>query len=377
MNGFRKVVAGTALAVSTFGTGIAIESNSVEASPIQQGIFDIPNDCQDYVGDSVSKSVEASLIQVGFTAIRADGVVTSEREQGAVLGAQHYMQEIGVLDQSIDICGYAGNATKAAVEKMLKPSDLAGESQVQRTQNNSRNSISNPTRSTVENNYTLEDCASVDDLSVDTIKAVQKALGVVQDGIFGNRTCNAMINFQESNGIAQYGKGFLGNRTARALGVTLSKKTEVSNGEFSPVEDCPRPSSCDIKVNLTTQRMSIVSASGVTLWEISVQSGKLGKETRTGSGKLGPVEYGPGRNPRRQSIDYPEATLVNPRGFGNGGQKIHGSDYFSANATNKPNSGSAGCVRVSNENSFVIAQLPSGTDVIITGVKPGTQQRYF
>jgi hypothetical protein len=377
MNGFRKVVAGTALAVSTFGTGIAIESNVVEASPIQQGIFDIPDHCQDFVGDNVSKSIETSLIQVGFTAIKADGIVTSEKEQGAVLGAQHYMQEIGVLDQSIDICGYAGNATKAAVEKMLNPSSFAGESQIQQTRTNSRNGISNTTPNSAETSYTLEDCANVDDLSVDTIKAVQKALGVVEDGIFGNRTCNAMINFQERNGIAQYGKGFLGNRTAGALGVTLNKKAEVSNGEFNPVEDCPRASSCDIKVNLTTQRMSIVSASGITLWEISVQSGKLGKETRTGSGQLGPVEYGPGRNPRRQSIDYPEATLVNPRGFGNGGQKIHGSDYFSANATKKANTGSAGCVRVSNDNSFVIAKLPSGTDVIITGAKPGTQQRYF
>jgi peptidoglycan hydrolase-like protein with peptidoglycan-binding domain len=378
MNKFKQAMVLTAVTASSFGVGEALEVSEVQAAPqvIEQGYPNLPNGCDVVpVGSTVSKSREDLLVEAGFSGIKRNGKL-DELEQRATYGAQKFMKEIGVIGSGVEICGVLGSATEAGVKKMLNPSTLAGESQISQSQA-SKNNTPNSTARSKEKKYSIDDCRNFDDLSIDTVKAIQRALGVKDDGVFGNITCNAMINFQETNGIAQYGKGFVGQRTAGALGVNLNKKTQANNAEFSPAEDCPRPTSCDVSVSLITQRLSVVSATGITLWNIPVHSGKLGMETRAGSGKLGPVEYGPGRNPERKSIDYPEATLVNPRGFGNGGQKIHGSYSFNANAVNNPKSGSAGCIRVSNSDSFVLAQMPSGTDVNVYGAKPGTQQRYF
>jgi hypothetical protein len=375
MNKVREIISGAALTTSLIAGGVAIDSNAAEAAQINQGLYDIGN-CPDYVGDSVSKSLERSLVQFGFTDITVDGKVTSEREQRAGKGVQIFMRDLGVVPDDIEYCGKFGPVTLSGLNKLLNPGDV-NESQISQSQSSSRQNVSNSAPNSREKKYSIDDCNNFDDLSVDTVKAIQRALGVKDDGVFGNVTCNAMINFQESNGIAQYGKGFVGRRTAGALGVTLNKKTQSNNTEFSPAEDCPRPTSCDINIDLTSQRMSIIDAMGVTIWNIPIQSGKLGKESRSGRGKLGPVEYGPGRNPERYSIDYPEAILVNPRSIGNGGQKIHGSYSFNPNATNSPKIGSAGCYRTENEDSFVLAKMPTGTDVFVYGAKPGTQQRHF
>ncbi len=196
------------------------------------------------------------------------------------------------------------------------------------------------------------------------------------DGKFLDLTCDEVVAFQRANNLTV--DGIVGPATARALGInyeSLVSGSIASQKEFEPEIDCPAASSCDIEVNLNTQRLHITDGSGNIIWDRPVQSGKRGYETRNIRSTLGHVEYGEGGNPERPSVDYPEAILVNPRGFGNGGQKFHGSYSFNAWAVDSPDSGSAGCVRLEIGDSYTFAKMPIGTSVLLFGAKPGTTQR--
>lgn len=321
----------------------------------------LPNSCKVYeVGHDVSLASEDALDIAGFPNIVVDGAISSKTEQAAVYAAQVTLKEVGALDENVKICGYAGDATRKAAEFVV---NADGESDAGSEDTNEEKS-----------KITLEDCSRYDEYTNESIVLVQNALGAYPDGIFGVATCRELIDFQEMNGISPLGA--LGPKTAAKLGVTLVESMSVT-GEFNPLKECPKASSCDIVADLALQKLFVKDSKGKVIWEIPLQSGKIGKETRTGSAKLGPVEYGPNKNPERASVDYPEAILVNPRGFGNGGQKIHGSYSFNPNAVNKPTVGSAGCIRVSNHNSFLIAQMQTGTDIVVKGAKPGTTQKYF
>jgi peptidoglycan hydrolase-like protein with peptidoglycan-binding domain len=197
------------------------------------------------------------------------------------------------------------------------------------------------------------------------------------DGKFLDLTCAEVIAFQAANGL--HVDGIVGPATARELGIDydLFKNDAASVAKsFDPTRDCPVSSSCDVTLNLNEQRLIVTNSEG-EIWNVPLQSGKVGYETRSGQGKLGPVEYGENNNPERPSIDYPEAILVNPRAFGNGGQKIHGSYSFDPYALNNPDKGSAGCGRLAIGDSYTFAQMPTGTDVFVVGKKPGTEQKYF
>ena len=351
MNKMTRAVIGIGSAISSVGVcgGFA-------------GAETIPNDCRVFeVGYPVSRSSENTLITAGFSGIEADGIVTSSQEQLAVYIAQLTLKRAGALSDSTRICGYAGAATKNAAQIFIDAEGSSLDSHKQRPKN--------PT-----SDISIEDCRRYNEYTKDSIIAVQKALGAYPDGMFGNASCRVLIEFQRENGILPSELGALGPKTAKLLGVELIK---ISDNTFNPAADCPKPESCDIRVDLTKQQLVVVDDGGRVLWQIPIQSGKKGKETRTGSGKLGPVEYGPDKNPERQSRDYPEAILVNARSFGNGNQKLHGSYSYNPNAVNRASVGSAGCIRLPIEASFILAKMMTGTDVSVTGAKPGTTHRYF
>lgn len=352
MNRFSKVAISFGAAASSFG---------FVGGTAQAETLPIPSTCRVYeVGHEVSRGAEEALVAAGFLGIKADGIITTKTEQPAVLTAQETLQNVGALDESTKICGYAGDATRKAAEFVVN-ADGASETQISET--------AVPAE---QDKITVEDCSRYDEYTDASIKAVQGALHTFQDGIFGDVSCEKLIDYQKAHDISPLGA--LGPKTADSLGVTL---VTSASGDFDPIAECPKASSCDIIVDLALQKLFIKDSKGNIIWEISVQSGKKGKETRTGKGVIGPVEYGPNNNPERASKDYPEAILVNARGFGNGGQKIHGSYSFDANAVNKPEKGSAGCIRVSNKNSYYIAQMKTGTDIVVKGAKPGTTQKYF
>lgn len=236
--------------------------------------------------------------------------------------------------------------------------------------------------------YDIDDCKNYDVWSADTIKAVQKSLRVRPDGDFGDKSCTAMILFQDEHNIAQYGRGYLGKRTLAALGVAnpvkKSGEGSISSTEFDAKTACPRATSCEIYEDLTAQMGYVKqndgnpkTASGKTLFAYRIQSGKPGSESDTGLFTLGPVEYGPNGNPWKLSTMgssdgepnlYKFRRLMPVSGVW-GLEGIHGSKSFGFGA------GSSGCSRVSNKTADVLANLRSNTSVLVQGVKPVYAQK--
>lgn len=352
MNKFREVLIGTTLAATSLGVGSAIDSTPVDAANhIEQGIYEIPSNCNSHVGEYVSLTTEKALISVGFPEITADNKVTSIREQGAVLGAQKFMKEIGVIDKEVTICGLAGPATLAGVRKMQTPNALAGESQISSTSNNVN--TSNKKSSESSKKYTIDDCRNYDLWSEDTIKAVQAALGVRPDGNFGNVTCNAMIEKQIKEGIDRYGKGSLGDRTLTALDVHGVRSTEEAASN----------SKTDID-------RVVIDKSDNTLK--AYENGKLVEEVRTSHGDdrnytfyVNGRQYtgtaitrtGTTKVYRTEGADYASRTLGGAPGsmgyarFFNGGLAVHVGNIWSS---------SHGCVRVSLTSMKNLVKLGFG-----------------
>jgi hypothetical protein len=87
--------------------------------------------------------------------------------------------------------------------------------------------ISLSSRSASASPSVVPTCYRISEYTVDSLKAVQTALGVRADGDFGPKSCGSLQVFQ-----AKYGKelqvngayGTLGAKTAAKLGVTLAKK---------------------------------------------------------------------------------------------------------------------------------------------------------
>lgn len=338
MNKLREVIVGVTLATSALGVGSAVDSSPVDASNhIEQGIYEIPSNCDNYVGDAVSITTEKALRSVGFTGITADNKVTSLQEQGAVLGAQKFMKEIGVIDKDVKICGFAGSVTLAGVRKMQTLGALASESQI----NNASNSVnpSNNSSPDISKKYTIDDCKNYDLWTTDTIKAVQAALGVRVDGNFGDVTCNAMINEQIKIGIDRYGKGFLGNRTLTALDVQGVKSTQetATNSRIDIDKVVIDKSDNTLKAyenGKLVEEARISHGDDRTYTYYSNGRQYTGKAiTRTGTTKV----Y------RTEDADYASKTLGGAPGsmgyarFFNGGLAVHVGNIWSA---------SHGCVRV-------------------------------
>lgn len=356
MNRIVTTAIGLSAALSSFGfTG---ETAHAEA---------LPNSCKIYaVGHDVSLNAELALVNAGFSGIEADGVITSKREQTAVYAAQVTLKDIGALDESVKICGYAGDATEKAAKFVV---NADGESDTEASEDK------------IE--YTdieLSDCSGYDKFSTKSIKLVQKALGTYVDGQFGKKTCEALIKFQDKESISQYGRGVLGPRTAKSLGVVLQPKTSQSSAKnFNPLEACPKKSSCEIFIDLAKQKGYIktndgndATANGETVFTYPVQSGRPGNETDEGLFTLGDIEYGKNGSPWRTSTlgstsGQPNLYLFRrfwPARGGNNGEGSHGSNSYGLGE------GSLGCTRTRLADQEVIAQLPTGTSVLIKGQKP-------
>ena len=74
-------------------------------------------------------------------------------------------------------------------------------------------------------------CYRVSEYSVDSLRAVQTALGVRADGAFGPKSCSALQSFQARFGTelqVNGAYGTLGEKTAARLGVTLTKITAAT-----------------------------------------------------------------------------------------------------------------------------------------------------
>jgi peptidoglycan hydrolase-like protein with peptidoglycan-binding domain len=230
---------------------------------------------------------------------------------------------------------------------------------------------------------TINVCKNYDGWSIETIKQVQKALGIAADGKFGSQSCNEMINFQETNGIARYGRGILGSRTLSALGVLnpekKAKSPALNNADFNPTVDCPKSSSCEIFEDLAAQKGYVKvndrnnnTATGTTLFSYPIQSGKPGSESDTGLFKLGPVEYGSNNNPWKTSTlgssdgepNLYKFRRLMPASGTWGLEGIHGSRAYGIGK------GSSGCSRVRSKDADVLAGLRSNTSVLISGIKP-------
>jgi peptidoglycan hydrolase-like protein with peptidoglycan-binding domain len=283
------------------------------------------------------------------------------------LRAQQTLKDVGALAESVQICGIAGLKTKQAAELVVSAGGLASDKQAVPTDNELAHCNVDPQviKSIGDKDVFLEKGEII------SIQAALRAAGIIPmiiDGKYGDQTKKGIKSFQKKNGLKA--DCILGPATAKKM-----KLSQVASANFNPKGDCPKPSSCDVLADLTSQRLKIINGAGITIWEIPIQSGKLGKETRTVVGKLGAVEYGPNNNPERPSVDYPEAILVNPRAFGGGKQKFHGSYSFNPDAIINPKNGSAGCIRISISDSYILAGMPTGTDVVVTGAKPGTTQR--
>ncbi len=347
----RLLVAGSSLTMS-----IGMIEASVDAQgPTGTVACKIDADVLAMYGDNVSlpvvvTDVQEELIERGYTGGGRDGVL------GAIT-CNNIKKFQG--DTGLDNDGIVGRQTATALD--LVPATT--------------------TKPTSDTKYDIDDCRNYDVWSVDTIKQIQRALKIGADGKFGSVSCDAMIKFQEKKGIAQYGKGALGDLTMTALGITNPEKksTSSASGVFSPAKDCPTSNSCEVFIDLTAQKGYVRvndwnnnTATGKTLYTYPVQSGKPGMETDTGLFRLGPVEYGPNNNPWRFSTlgsSNGEPNLykfrrLNPVGGGWSGEGSHASNSFGIGK------GSSGCTRTRIEDADVLAGLRSNTSVLIKGMKP-------
>ncbi len=351
--------------LSHYGLGAAASSFGFTGGVAQAEL--LPNSCKIYeVGHEVSLAAENALDIAGFPNIEVDGAISSKTEQAAVYAAQVTLKDVGALDESIKICGYAGDATRKAAEFVVN-ADGASDAETE----------------TPEIDYTeieLSDCKGYDKFTIESIKAVQKALGIFVDGRFLEKTCEALVEYQDETSISQYGRGVLGPRTSKSLGVVLQPKTtQSSTNTFNPEKACPKKNSCEIFIDLTKQKGFIktndgndATANGETLYTYPIQSGKPGSETDTGLFWLGDIEYGKDGSPWRTSTLGSSDGTPNlykfrrywPAKGGNNGEGSHGSPSYGIGE------GSSGCTRTTKEVQDVIAELPTRTWVLISGQKP-------
>jgi hypothetical protein len=398
MNKFRQVIAGSTLAVTTLGSGIALEANNVEAARIEQGIYDIPSTCPNYVGAEVSIETERALRSVGFTGIDVDGKVSDVREQGSILGAQKFMKEIGVIGSSVTICGFPGAITLEGVKKMLNPGDV-NESQITQAQPTTRPNILNST----VNCESIELTSWADsripgsdgDLKLDNgaeARALQEALNNKgfnvgnANGDVGSRTLGGFAMFQKET----FGKidCLLGSQSFTALELTatvkktdsLTPQTALRSASFDAKADCPTRNSCEILVDLSEQKIYVKkndrkysTANGENLFISNGQTGGPGNETDQGHATLGRVELGPEGNPWRLSsitrAVNPQAEpnlykfrRINPDSGRPSGEGFHGSPLYREDVGPR----SAGCVRVPNATADIMSDMPTGTAITIT-----------
>ncbi len=340
---------------------------------VDQGILTctVSADIKAYLGSKTSEIIQVELNEAGYSRSGADNILGNETckdiysfqyDNHIVIDGEVGYQTVGRFGGDFDILTYAGDGEEAVA---VDNNDIHVQNSLEVTVDIDCKTMNG------------EDAAA--GFGHNAIVGIQTALnnhgfgrgGI--DGKFLDLTCDEVVAFQEANGLQA--DGVVGPATSRALGLdyaTLLQETVESAQAFDPKTDCPAPSSCDIEVDLNMQRLLVHGQNGEVLWNIPVQSGKLGYETRNIIYKLGAVEYGINGNPERPSIDYPEAILVNTRSYGSGGQKLHGSYSFNEWATENPDSGSAGCIRTSLSSSYTLAEMPTGTDVKVHGAKPGT-----
>lgn len=366
MNRLERVFTGSAFAVSSFAmSGAIVDAQGPTTVPIDQ-MSEADRD----------KAVRSGKITCSIAPVVLDMYGSDVTYSEVVVEVQE-----ALIEQGFPGGGTDGKLGPRTCEKVLDFQDKSGK-YVDGIVGKSTATAMKLTpevdsKVATESKYEIDDCSGYKDWSDPTIRLVQKALGVRVDGDFGDASCNALIKFQKAKGLDKFGQGALGYRTMTALGIFFPEKKNVgtaSNG-FAPKEDCPKPTSCDALFDLNKQKLQIKNNAGEVLWETSIQSGKKGSETKTIIYKLGPVEYGLNGNPERPSTLYPEATLVNARSFGQIYQRIHGSYSFNPNAVNNPKAGSAGCIRLSVVDSYVFADMPTGTDVKVFGAKPGTTKK--
>ena len=241
MNKFEKsLVSVAALTGSFVGLGSTIDNGSVaEAAPIEQGIYDIPDECVKYnEGYGVSENAERALVAVGFTGIKVDGEISNPKEQGAVIGAQKFLKSIDVLDDAVPTCGYAGSITLKAVRLMQNPSSRADESQIDQTTTvETTSSGTNETCEDIRLTSWVESRlpGSDGDLVLDNgaeARALQEALNNKgfnvgnANGDVGPRTLGSFAVFQKET----FGKVdcLLGSQSSSALDLRTSEKRVVA-----------------------------------------------------------------------------------------------------------------------------------------------------
>lgn len=351
---FSRIAVGLTASLASFGA--------------MQGVAQaetLPSDCRVFeIGDPVSKSAEQALDIAGFDGIVVDGRISTNNEQASVLDAQVALKASGFLRNSVRICGYAGDTTRQAAEQHSS---------------SAKNVDKEPIVSEDYANISLDDCSRYDEYTKSSIISLQEKIGVYPDGKFGNQTCRALIRYQDQNGLSAAGRGALGPKTAARLGIALVKHVDT-NKTFNPEQDCPKKNSCEVYIDLSTQRGSVLkndgnptTANGETLFTFSVQSGKPkpGSETNTGLFILGAAELGKNGSPWRVSTISGPNTEPNlykfrrlvPAEGGWSGEGIHGSAQYGRG------SGSAGCVRTTPAVQDILESLPTNVPVLIMGTK--------
>jgi lipoprotein-anchoring transpeptidase ErfK/SrfK len=194
----------------------------------------------------------------------------------------------------------------------------------------------------VSNRYSIDDCKNYDLWSIDTIKAVQAALGVRADGVFGSVSCNAMINKQIETGIAQYGKGYLGNITLKTLGVENPQKASSLEKTVSGQIDIDK-----VVIDKSEDTLTAYD-NGQVVDEVRISHGDDRTYTYYSNGQKltgrAITRTGTTKVYRTEDADYASKTLGGAPGsmgyarFFNGGLAVHVGNIWSA---------SHGCIRVS------------------------------